>query len=276
MTDVAVQELVGGRPAPALRPFIRGYTGYVYAGLAPGIHYGLPSGGITFEVSLEDPIDIVSMPGSQSAGAFDAFVGGLHVQPAGIAHDGHGAGISVDLSPVGCRSLFGMPAAALFGSVVDLRDVFAAAGVELAERARSAGSWPERFAVFDDVLGRVLADCPLPSVEVLEAWDRLVASGGRVPVHDLAASIGWSRRHLSHQFGAEFGMSPKSAARVLRFERTCDLLGSGMPIADAAAAGGYFDQAHLTNDWKRLAGVTPTVWLGDQLRHHHDDADQAG
>jgi AraC-like DNA-binding protein len=216
----------------------------------------------------------VSMPGSQSAGAFDAFVGGLHLQPAAIAHDGYGAGISVDLSPVGCRSLFGMPAAALFGSVVDVRDVFAAAGVELAERVPAARTWPERFAVFDEVLGRLVvarAERSQPSAEVLVAWDQLVASGGRVTVSDLAASVGWSRRHLSARFGDEFGLSPKSAARVLRFERTCDLLGSGLPIADAAAAGGYFDQAHLTNDWKRLAGVTPTVWLGDALRVVHRD-----
>jgi AraC-like DNA-binding protein len=28
---------------------------------------------------------------------------------------------------------------------------------------------------------------------------------------------------------------------------------------------GYFDQAHLTNDWKQLAGCTPGQWMSQEL-----------
>ena len=90
---------------------VRSYSGWRYSGLAAGTHQGLPSGNLTFIVSLDGHIELVSMPGTQSPAAFDAFVGGLHLQPATIAHPGHGAGLSVELSPLGARRLLGIPCA---------------------------------------------------------------------------------------------------------------------------------------------------------------------
>lgn len=225
-----------GRPGPAVAPFVRAYTGYAYAGLPPGTHQGLPSGDLTFIVSIEDPIELVAMPGPQGPDRFDAFVGGLHVRPATVAHPGHGAGISVELSPLGARALFGVPASTLASHVVNLGDLLGvSAAVELAERLRTAASWPERFAVLDRLLaGRVGEAAPIVP-EVVRAWSLLVASGGRVAVGALADDVGWSRRHLSARFAGELGVAPKEAARVLRFERTCRLLDNGFGLAEGRA-----------------------------------------
>jgi AraC-like DNA-binding protein len=268
--DAAVQEYVEARPAPRLRPFIRSYVGYAYSGLAPGVHVGLPSGSMTVQLAWAEPVDLVVMPGPQAPGAFDGLVGGLHLSPASIRHPGVGLGVSIDVSPVACRTVFGVPASALFATVVDIRDLLAASGGELVERLALATAWTERFTVLDDVLGRVAAEQPPPSPEVVATWARLQQSNGRITVAELSAAVGWSRRHLASRFKAEFGVTPKEAARLIRFERTGELLDAGMSIADAAAVGGYFDQAHLTNEWRRLAGATPTVWLGEELRHHGD------
>jgi AraC-like DNA-binding protein len=277
VTEPAVQEFVEARPAPRLRPAVRRYLGYAYSGLAPGVHIGLPSGAMTVQLAWAEPVDLVRMPGPQAPGAFDGLVGGLHLSPASIRHPGVGVGVSIDLSPVTCRSVFGLPASALFETVVDIRDVLGTSGDELMERLALATGWTERFAVLDEVLGRVVDERPPSSAEVLESWSLLEESNGRITVAELSDAVGWSRRHLATKFRAEFGLTPKSAARLIRFERTGELLGAGVPIADAAAVGGYFDQAHLTNDWKRLAGATPTEWLADELRHHRglDELDVA-
>jgi len=62
-------------------------------------------------------------------------------------------------------------------------------------------------------------------------------------------------------------MSPKAAAMVLRFERSRRLLErSARPgLAEVAAACGYDDQAHLSRDWRALAGCTPTAWMAAEL-----------
>lgn len=274
---VAVHEMVRGRPALALAPFVRDYEGYRFDGFAPGTHQGLPSGSMTFIVSLDGPIDLVALPGDQSPRLVEAFVGGLHVSPATIAHPGFGAGISIGLSPLGCRALFGVPAAALASQVVDLADVLgrsAGSAGGLVERLRTAPAWPQRFALLDAALTAAFARSPgydPVRSEVRRAWDLLAHSGGRAPVAAVAEDVGWSRRHLSTSFAAELGVTPKVAARLLRFERTCGLLDRGLGLAEAAVAGGYYDQSHLNREWRELAGVTPTVWQADELRDRSVD-----
>jgi transcriptional regulator GlxA family with amidase domain len=55
-------------------------------------------------------------------------------------------------------------------------------------------------------------------------------------------------------------------ARVMRFERARRLLVSHArpALADVAAACGYADQAHLTRDWRALAGQSPRAWLASE------------
>jgi AraC-like DNA-binding protein len=90
-----------------------------------------------------------------------------------------------------------------------------------------------------------------------------VRSGGDVRVGELARDLGWSRRHLGELFAREYGVGMKELARIVRFERSVELLrvpacGS---VAAVAAAVGYYDQAHLTREWRALAGCSPTQWL---------------
>jgi transcriptional regulator GlxA family with amidase domain len=93
-----------------------------------------------------------------------------------------------------------------------------------------------------------------------------------VRVSDLAAETGWSGRHLTSRFRAEIGLTPKAAARVIRFSRTRDLLvkraaGGGLRLADLAASCGYFDQAHLAREFNALAGCPPSRWLAEEFRN---------
>lgn len=261
-----VQEMVRRAPSPRLAPYIRNYNGWSYSGLAAGTHRGLPSGNLTFIVSLDGPISLVSMPGAQGPAAFHGFVGGLHLKPAIIAHPGHGAGFSVELSPLGARQLLGVPSAPLASFVVDLRDLLGQAGDRLVERVHTADGWDARFTVVEEELSAVVDDSRTVAPEIARVWAVLAASGGRIPISNLADEVGWSRRTLSTRFGDEMGVTPKEAARVLRFQRACDLLDRGMPLAEAAALGGYYDQSHMTSEWRALSGVTPTEWKSDELR----------
>jgi AraC-like DNA-binding protein len=77
---------------------------------------------------------------------------------------------------------------------------------------------------------------------------------------------GWSRRHVTERFRRQLGVSPKSYARLLRFEHASALLAesrTGRTIADVAVEAGYYDQSHLTGDFLALAGVTPGSFLAD-------------
>lgn len=279
MTPEPVAEAAIGRPDRALRPFVERYLGYRREGFAPGVHQGLPSRHVTVIISFGAPVDVAAMPDpAQRPSSFQALAGGLHAAPATIRHPGRQRGVHLELPPLGASALLGVRAGELACQVVDLRDLLGRRAGELVDRLATATSWPERFAALDGVLARGAVEAGSPAPEVAWAWRRLLATGGTIPVRALAAEVGWSRRHLSERFGREFGLSPKAAAMVLRFERSRRLLErpERPGLAEVAVLCGYYDQAHLTRDWRQLAGCTPTAWMAAELPFLQDAPAKTG
>jgi len=254
-------------PAPALRPYVERYVGYRMSGFEPGIHRGLPSRHLTFIVTFDAPLELVGMPGARQApGRFVAMVSGFHAAPAVLRHDGNQHGVQLLLTPLGARTLLRTPASALVSQVVHLDDVLGHLAHELVERLSSARGWPARFAVLDRVLLGALRPTRGLVPEVAATLRGLVASAGNVGVDQLAREVGWSRRHLSERFREEIGLPPKVMARVLRFERAKTMLtAAARPrLAEVAARCGYADQAHLTREWRAMAGLSPSSWLREE------------
>ncbi|MFI0905948.1 helix-turn-helix domain-containing protein [Streptomyces sioyaensis] len=266
-------------PAPPLRPYVSGYAGYRQAGVPPGRHRGLPSPRLTLIFTLDEPLTLAGHPDpAQAPGTYGALLGGLHTRPALITHEGRQSGIQLGLHPLGARALLGLPAGELADIDLPAEVVLGRQGVEVGERLRAAHSWPERFALLDAyLLGRLSSQAgssgPGPAPEVVRAWRLLARSGGAAPVATLATEVGWSTRHLTARFRQETGLTPKTAARVLRFDRARRLLGAaagrGTPplLADLAIRCGYFDPAHLAREFRALAGCPPSQWLAEEFRN---------
>jgi AraC-like DNA-binding protein len=294
---VRVEERVEYRsaaPSPQLAPFIDGYVGYRLSGFAPGLHRGLPSRHMTFIVSIGPSIDVAAQTDPrQAAESYGCVLSGLQAKAAVISHTGYQEGVAINLTPLGSRALFGMPARALWNTSVECADVAGPAGRELWERLQGLRAWADRFAACDAVLTRIADRELMVAPELRGAWQALVWSGGTDPIGRLAAKVGWSRQHLARRFRDEFGFGPKLASRVVRFERARHMLqatlqpdrrspprdGVGLrptrtsvTIAQVAAACGYYDQAHLDRDFAELAGCTPTAWLAEELPSFQDDA----
>lgn len=229
---------LAARPAAPLRRLVNRYTWHRFEGFPSGVHQGLPSRHVTVMLSLEDPFDIVAMPGAQAPASFRSFAGGLHTAPASVAHDGRGCGIGIELTALGARRLLGMPASGLAAIVVDLRDLWGTAVDELEERLLCKPTWLRRVAVLDAILARLASDGADIAPEIAHAWHELSASAGAARIGSVADDVGWSRQHLTARFRGEFGLSPKQAARIMRFERAASLLSSGRRLADVAAAAG--------------------------------------
>jgi AraC-like DNA-binding protein len=282
-----IDESARGRPAAPLLPFVAHYSGYRQAGVAPATHRGLPSPFMTLIFTLDEPLAIAAHPDPRQApDRYDTLIGGLHTTPALITHEGWQSGIQLGLSPLGARAVLGLPAGELADVDLDAAELLGPLAREIRERVRAQSSWPARFAVLDRMLlsligvGGGAGDGG--GAEVGYAWRRLLRSGGRVSLSDLAEATGWSDRHLRSRFRTETGLSPKGAARVIRFHRARRLLlqrtAAGPPpvLADLAAECGYYDQAHLARDFRALAGCSPTEWLADEFRFVQATAGGAG
>jgi AraC-like DNA-binding protein len=270
-----VHESVAHVPHSALRPVVAGIVGYRHEGLAAGLHRGLPSPFLTMIVTVDEPLVLAAHADlRQAPDAYDAMVAGLHTRPALIAHAGRQFGVQVSLRPLAARALLGLPAGELSSLDCRLDDVLGRAAAELTDRLRAATDWAGRFAALERTLLRVLgtnAERRRWDPEVGEAWRLVTASAGRLRVDEIARRVGWSGRHLAARFRAETGLTPKQAARVARFDRARRVLGSraatGAPLdlAGLAVDGGYYDQAHLTREWRALSGLPPARWLAEEF-----------
>lgn len=276
---MATNEWVLRRPGPRVRPFVERYIGYRMAGFEPATHRGLPSRHMTFIVSIDRPIDVVQQTSdTQPPRRYRSVLSGLQATPALIVHDGTQEGVAIELTPLGSRVLFGMPARALWDLTLELEQVAGPIGDELWERLQDTPGWPARFAACDAVLARLAGEDATPP-ELVGCWHTLVSSHGLLSIDTLAREVGYSRQHLARRFREEFGLGPKLAARIIRFERATRILrtaSSSSSLAEVAATCGYADQSHLTRDFAALAGCPPTQWLHDEDLPDLQDAAAAG
>jgi AraC-like DNA-binding protein len=149
----------------------------------------------------------------------------------------------------GAAGALGVPADDLRDLRVALEDLWGAAGREVGERMNGN---PLTLA---SVLRERLLAAPLDP-RMFEAARRL-AREPDTPVPATAEAVGLGERHLRRRFAAAVGFGPKTFARVARFRAALTLVRAGEPLASAALAAGYADQAHMTREMVALAGSSP-------------------
>ncbi|MCD0451907.1 helix-turn-helix domain-containing protein [Actinocorallia sp. API 0066] len=279
--------MVSWRPGPGLRPYLGPVYGYRQDGGAPGVHRGVASPWLTVILTWDEPLRLAEGAGTQGYGDL---VGGLHLAPETIVHDGRQCGIQVALHPRGALALLGVPAGELAFRNVAGGDVLPGLG-ELRERLGGATGWAERFTLLERFLlarldGRPRGR-PVLRDEIAQGWRRVLETGGAVGVAELAAETGWSERYLRRGFVEQVGMPPGTLGRVVRFDTARSALraravrGEPLRLAELAHATGYTDQAHLSREFRAFTGLPPlryvrAEFLDEAFRFVQDDDGAAG
>lgn len=170
---------------------------------------------------------------------------------------------AVCVRPEWTRAIFGVPGARLDDAVVDAVQVLGRRAVHLRDRAleafRREGSplGPLLAWVEDRLDGGHDGSARLVGV----ALDRALGRGGRPPVSlDRAAGeAGVSSRHLRRLVRGVTGTGAKRLHRVHRLDRVVAAADrTAHPRwSSLAVAHGFYDQAHLIQECRALAGVTP-------------------
>lgn len=232
-------------PPPPLSGIVTAATGYRTGPFPASIHRGLPSRDLTFVIELIEPLGVRMQAQSVTA---HAILGGLHTTPTLIDATGPQEGLQYALSPFGLRILLGVSAAELREGAVDLIDVLGRPGARLLEQLHATADWSERFGLVDRALINRLSTLARPtSPEIVEAWRIIMFTEGRMPVEEVAAHVGWSRRHLAGRFRGVTGVSPKEAARIARFEAVQRRLRTAPP-----------GHALSTSRWSTATRTNPT------------------
>ena len=185
------------------------------------------------------------------------FVAGPDTRPAPAWVRGGTLMIGVRFRSWAGGPVLGLPLSELRNQRVDLADLRRVAA------GRVPGTLDPELAItaMIDLAGRLVTESSADAA-VRQAARQL--ADPRIQVEDVAAETGVSPRQLLRRFDISVGYGPKTLQRILRFQRfvtAADRTGGPADLGAIAADLGYSDQAHLTRECVRLAGVTPGALL---------------
>jgi AraC-like DNA-binding protein len=160
--------------------------------------------------------------------------------------------------------VLGWPADELRDRSVPLSDLWGHGALDPLARSEGSTSPAERLDAMQAVLLARLARAEAPDRAALFAagWLGSHPDARLDALHELS---GLSERQLRRRFESAVGYGPKTFQRIARFRRWLHQARYAPPdsrrLIDLAADAGYADQAHLTREVTRLAGLPPAALL---------------
>ncbi|WP_430785309.1 helix-turn-helix domain-containing protein [Actinoplanes sp. G11-F43] len=171
--------------------------------------------------------------------------------------------VGVHFKPWGAAPFLPMPAAELRDCPVTIEQVWGRrAAVELRDRLASAAGPDVMLTLLEDELTRRLDETAGMGL-VRHTGGVIAATGGAVPIGELATAAGVSGTHLVQRYKELIGVTPKRLARAHRFTAMVFAIDPTGPVDWGALAGaaGYFDQAHFGHEFRAFTGLTPTRYI---------------
>lgn len=263
-------ELARMKPDPRLRSGVHAYRGHRLRFGHPRRRLELPNTAVSLVVNFDGEVRFAPVRSEADAPpawtSLSALIAGLRTGATVGEHDGRLHGVEVLLAPWMAYQVFGPVLGDLRDVTLSPSDLLGTAGAALTDELRSARGWRARFATLDRWLLDRRASGPSVDPRVLAVWRRLSRSGGRLPIRALADEVGWTERHLQNRFAHQIGLTPKKAARMIRFQRAVRLLDRGVGPAPVAERCGFYDQSHLNREFKDVVALTPTDFLAARRR----------
>jgi AraC-like DNA-binding protein len=254
-------EILRSLPHPTLVPHVIDYSGYRETGGKLVWRRERPCSFIPVIINFDAPFALrEERRGDQCFGSFAA---GVYAKPVIVGSAGSAHCLQVNFSPLGALRFFGVAQSEIAGRTLSLDDLLGSDASPLVAQLHDARAWTERFALLDQFIARRFERARAPHDTVHEVWHGLRESKGAASIASLARDAGVSRRHLANLFRTEIGATPKTMARIMRFEHAHHMAGAvpRQSWADIAYEAGYADQAHLVREFRELSGLSPSDLL---------------
>jgi AraC-like DNA-binding protein len=180
------------------------------------------------------------------------------IEEAGLIHL-----IGVRFKPGGAYSFFRFPVSELTGRVVEMDAIWGGAIDLLREQLAGAPNPRALFSRLETWLRQRLSGQAETSRCVAFALEQIQRGGEHARIGRITETIGISHKHLVREFERRVGLTPKLLARVCAFQSAIAWIGFKPEVdwADAAAACGYYDQAHFIHEFRAFTGMTPAAYL---------------
>jgi AraC-like DNA-binding protein len=231
---------------------------------APWRNMIFPDGAIELMINLGDPQKLCHLTDRKQEVIFRrSWISGERGEPIVINESGYVHLVGIRLRPGGGWPVLGRPLSEFTGRVVELEAVFGREIDRLREQMGETRNDGERFALVESWLLTRMRAGTAPSPAVRYAVNAIRRGVEGLRIGQIAEETGLSHKHLLREFDRCVGLTPKMLARVCAFQRAIFWIGHKTDVdwADAAAACGYYDQAHFIHEFRAFSGLTPSRYL---------------
>lgn len=254
-----MQIITSSLARPELRPYVRAYAQRVCGtddadqvisvpaqleqilnfelGVMPGIHH-------------RDHLvsDVVAVGGTQTD-----FSGHLDLR-AGVES------FAVFFQPAGWSMLFKTPVCEMTNRFMDATAVADSSLRALWNRLGEVSAFESRVMIVEECLLSRIPCASLRSEVTTSAANVIFRRRGAIGIAALASAYSIGLRQFERCFERGVGVSPKSFARIARFQSALDakLVSPQRTWLDIAHSFGYHDQMHMIHDFEALGRTTPT------------------
>lgn len=232
------------RPSPDLMPWIAHYwiIHWDLRGCEPYVAESLPHPNV--HLIFENGTSVVA---------------GVQTHKFSRLLEGQSRVFGVKFRPGGFRPFLEGPVSKLADRTIPASRVFGKDLSPFEEIALSSGKENEKVHAADAFFHARMPKADPDERLAGQLVDRILQEREIRTVDDLARSTNMGKRSLQRLFSEYVGASPKWVIRRYRLHEVIEKFNSGQKLdwAQLALDLGYFDQAHLINDFKSIVGFTP-------------------
>jgi AraC-like DNA-binding protein len=167
--------------------------------------------------------------------------------------------IGVHFLPDGGAALLGASAQELTDRHIALSNIWGARARTLREQLIDAPTPAAKFALLEAEFRSRLRPQRLVHPAISFALRGMQTAPTDLRIAQVQAATGYSPRRFTTLFTDAVGLTPKLYSRINRLRSVVERVAQGGELAwaDLASEYGYYDQSHLTRDFREFSGVTP-------------------
>ena len=217
------------------------------------------------DIHLAQPYS-VRVNGGPAKSSPETFVVGPQTGPrARLFLSGQVHVFTILFQPAGLNQLTGIDMRSLVNEDPMAADVLGTSAVGLDDAVRAAKDFPARVRAAERWLDARLNSRATTDEAISFASGLLVEAGGQIRIDELIRQSGLSASQFQRRFANQVGITPKSYARLIRFDRVLVARRNSPERSwtDILHEFGYFDQAHFIREFHMFAGISPTGFRGD-------------
>jgi AraC-like DNA-binding protein len=230
-------------PAPSLLPYVSQY--WLSLRNEDSTYSALPDGAVDIVVKIQDK-------------SISSWVYGTTTRSTTILIDRHCHYLGIRFRPGQSRHF-------LHASALELTDRYEPTKDLLKfsfHRAFDADINISVFSALDQLLQDHLTRMSPVRTRMDDAVAMIQANSGTISIDLAAKTFCRSRRQFERVFQESVGVSPKLFSRITRFQNAASNAANGSDsLADIATSSGYYDQSHMTHEFKRFANASPKQFM---------------